>query len=111
MISIIIVPMASIVMFGLMIKDRAHAAVIYGVMLAMLLLGVAVAIVAETAAQRGRGRLARRKRGATSRARRSGTGRSPRRPGRRSRPPRPTARSTRCTTASSPWAAWCRWRS
>ena len=39
-ISIIIVPMASIVMFGLMIKDRAHAAVIYGVMLAMLLVGV-----------------------------------------------------------------------
>ena len=32
-ISIIIIPMASIVMFGLMIKDRAHAAVIYGVML------------------------------------------------------------------------------
>ena len=49
-ISIIIVPMASIVMFGLMIKDRAHAAVIYGVMLTMLLVGVTVAIFAETRA-------------------------------------------------------------
>jgi K+-transporting ATPase ATPase A chain len=47
-ISIIIVPMASIVMFGLMIRERAHAAVIYGVMLAMLLVGATVAIVAET---------------------------------------------------------------
>jgi K+-transporting ATPase ATPase A chain len=46
-ISIIIVPMASIVMFGLLIKDRAHAAVIYGVMLAMLVIGLVVAIGAE----------------------------------------------------------------
>jgi potassium-transporting ATPase potassium-binding subunit len=47
-ISIIIIPMAAIVMFGLMIKDRAHAAVIYGVMLAMLLTGVMVAVFAES---------------------------------------------------------------
>jgi len=47
-ISIIIVPMSSIVMFGLMIKDRAHATVIYGVMLAMLIVGATVAIAAET---------------------------------------------------------------
>jgi K+-transporting ATPase ATPase A chain len=46
-ISIIIIPMSSIVMFGLMIKDRAHATVIYGVMLALLLVGAAVAIGAE----------------------------------------------------------------
>jgi K+-transporting ATPase ATPase A chain len=46
-ISIIIIPMASIVMFGRMIKDRAHATVIYGVMLLMLIAGVAVAIGAE----------------------------------------------------------------
>jgi potassium-transporting ATPase potassium-binding subunit len=46
-ISIVIIPMASIVMFGLLIKDRAHGAVIYGVMLALLLAGVAVAIHAE----------------------------------------------------------------
>ena len=58
MISIIIIPMASIVMFGVMIKDRAHAAVIYGVMLACSWSGVAVAIHAETAAQRGHGRFA-----------------------------------------------------
>ena len=47
-IAIIIIPMAAIVMFGIMIKDRAHAAVIYGVMLAMLLTGAAVAIFAES---------------------------------------------------------------
>jgi K+-transporting ATPase ATPase A chain len=47
-VSIVIIPMASIVMFGRMIKDRAHAAVIYGVMMAMLLTGVVVAILAET---------------------------------------------------------------
>ena len=47
-ISIIIIPMASIVMFGRMIKDRAHATVIYGVMLLMLIVGVAIAIVAES---------------------------------------------------------------
>jgi K+-transporting ATPase ATPase A chain len=49
-ISIIIIPMAAIVMFGLMIKDLAHAAVIYGVMMAMLLVGVTVAIIAESQA-------------------------------------------------------------
>ena len=46
-ISIIIIPMAAIVMFGRMIKDRAHATVIFGVMLALLLAGVGVAIYAE----------------------------------------------------------------
>jgi len=46
-ISIVIIPMSSIVMFGHLIKDRAHAAVIYGVMLLMLLVGVALAIGAE----------------------------------------------------------------
>ena len=35
-----------------MIKDRAHAAVIFGVMLAMLLVGVIVAIAAETSPAR-----------------------------------------------------------
>ena len=39
--------MASIVMFGLMIKDRAHAAVVFGVMMALLLAGVGIAIWAE----------------------------------------------------------------
>jgi K+-transporting ATPase ATPase A chain len=47
-ISIIIIPMASIVMFGKMIKDRGHAVVIYGAMMALLLAGVALAIHAET---------------------------------------------------------------
>jgi K+-transporting ATPase ATPase A chain len=46
-VSIVLIPMASIVMFGLMIKDRAHAAVIYGVMLALLLTGVGIAVWAE----------------------------------------------------------------
>jgi K+-transporting ATPase ATPase A chain len=47
-VSILIIPMASIVMFGILIKDRAHSAVIYGVMLALLATGVVVAILAET---------------------------------------------------------------
>jgi K+-transporting ATPase ATPase A chain len=46
-VSIILVPMAAIVMFGLMIKDRAHAAVVYGVMLALLFTGAGIAIWAE----------------------------------------------------------------
>ena len=46
-VSIIIIPMASIVMFGKMIKDRAHAAVIFGVMLLLLLAGLIVAIGSE----------------------------------------------------------------
>ena len=47
-VSIIIIPMASIVMFGRMIKDRAHATVIFGVMMVLLLAGLALAIHAET---------------------------------------------------------------
>jgi K+-transporting ATPase ATPase A chain len=46
-ISIIIIPMASIVMFGRLIKDHRHGAVVFGVMLALLLAGMAVAIHAE----------------------------------------------------------------
>ncbi len=46
--AIILIPMASIVMFGRLIKDRAHAMVIYGVMLAMLLCGLVIAVLAET---------------------------------------------------------------
>jgi potassium-transporting ATPase potassium-binding subunit len=46
-ISIIVIPMATIVMFGRMIKDRAHALVIYAVMMALLLCGTVVAIHAE----------------------------------------------------------------
>ncbi len=46
-VSIIILPMASIVMFGRMIKDRAHAVVIFGVMMAMLLVGAVVAVRSE----------------------------------------------------------------
>ena len=45
-------------MFGLMLKDRAHAAVIYGVMLAMLVVGVVVAIDAEAQPSAAVGRLA-----------------------------------------------------
>jgi K+-transporting ATPase ATPase A chain len=46
-ISIIIIPMAAIVMFGILIKDKAQAIVIFGVMLALLLTGLAIAIGAE----------------------------------------------------------------
>ena len=40
--------MASLVMFGLMLKNRAHAAVVYGAMLAFLVAGVAVAVRYES---------------------------------------------------------------
>ncbi len=46
-VSILLIPMASIIMFGLMIKDRAHAAVIFGVMLALLLTGIILAVGSE----------------------------------------------------------------
>jgi K+-transporting ATPase ATPase A chain len=46
--SILVLPMSSIVMAGLMLKNRKHAMVIYGVMLTFLLVGVVVAIFAET---------------------------------------------------------------
>ena len=41
---IVVLPMASLVMLGLMLKNRAHAAVVYGAMLAFLLVGVVLAI-------------------------------------------------------------------
>jgi potassium-transporting ATPase potassium-binding subunit len=44
---ITLLPMASLVMLGLMLKNRAHAAVIYGSMLSFLLVGVCVAIYFE----------------------------------------------------------------
>jgi potassium-transporting ATPase potassium-binding subunit len=45
--SIIVLPMACIVMFGVMLRDRAHAAVVFSVMMAMLLVGLTLAIWAE----------------------------------------------------------------
>jgi K+-transporting ATPase ATPase A chain len=45
---IVVLPMSSIVMAGLMIKDKYHAAVLYGVMLTLLLGGVVTAVWAET---------------------------------------------------------------
>jgi K+-transporting ATPase ATPase A chain len=44
---IVALPMASLVMAGLMLKNRRHAAVIYGVMFSLLLAGVVVAVSAE----------------------------------------------------------------
>jgi K+-transporting ATPase ATPase A chain len=46
--SIIIVPMACVVMFGLMLRDRAHAVMIFGVMMVMLLTGLGLALWAES---------------------------------------------------------------
>ncbi len=46
-VSIILVPMATIFMFGRMIRDAKHARVLFLVMLGMLLLGMFVAIGAE----------------------------------------------------------------
>jgi K+-transporting ATPase ATPase A chain len=48
LVSIIILPMSSIVMFGRMLRDRAHATVVYGVMLAFLVAAVAVGVLAES---------------------------------------------------------------
>ena len=44
--AIVLVPMASIVMAGSMLRDAKHAAVLYGVMLAFLVVGVVVAVLA-----------------------------------------------------------------
>ena len=46
--SIVMLPMASIVMAGHMLKNMRHAVVIYGVMLVMLVAGATIAIWAET---------------------------------------------------------------
>jgi K+-transporting ATPase ATPase A chain len=45
---IVMLPMSSIVMAGWMLRNRKHAAVIYGVMLTFLLIGAIVAVWAET---------------------------------------------------------------
>ncbi len=45
--SILILPMASIVMAGFLLRDRKHSMVIFGVMLSLLLVGTVVAIFAE----------------------------------------------------------------
>jgi K+-transporting ATPase ATPase A chain len=44
---IVALPMAGLVMAGLMLRNRRHAALIYGVMLTMLLTGVIIAVSAE----------------------------------------------------------------
>jgi K+-transporting ATPase ATPase A chain len=56
LVSIVVLPMSSIVMAGLMLRNVKHAIVIYGVMLAFLITGAVIAIGAETrpsAATRG----------------------------------------------------------
>ena len=45
--SIVLLPMSSIIMAGIMLRDRKHAAVIFGVMLALLVTGCVAAILAE----------------------------------------------------------------
>ncbi len=47
-VSIVMLPMASIVMAGLMLKNMRHALVLYGVMLAFLLTGAVIAVTAES---------------------------------------------------------------
>ena len=81
--AILALPMASLVMAGLMLRDMRHAMAIYAVMLGLLIVGVVVAVEAEARAERRDGRPGRRPRARTWRARRSGSARSPRRPGRR----------------------------
>ncbi len=81
-VSIVMLPMASLVMFGLMLKNMRHAAVIYGVMLVMLVAGAVIAIWAETKPSAATDGLPVA-RGRTWRARRSASARSPPPPGRR----------------------------
>ena len=45
--SIVVLPMSSLVMAGIMIRDKKHAMVIYGVMLSLLITGTTIAILAE----------------------------------------------------------------
>jgi K+-transporting ATPase ATPase A chain len=47
-VSIVVLPMASIVMLGFMLRNMRHALVIYGVMLTLLLIGATAAIWAES---------------------------------------------------------------
>ena len=49
-VSIIVLPMASIVMAGLMLRNMKHAMVLYGVMLAFLITGAVIGIGAEVKA-------------------------------------------------------------
>ncbi len=54
--AIVLLPMSTLVMFGRMLRDLRHAAVIFGVMLTLLIAGVTVAVLAEVqpgAATRG----------------------------------------------------------
>lgn len=54
--ALVLLPMSSLVMLGLMLRDRKHAAVIYGVMLTFLVVGIVVAVSVEnqpSAAARG----------------------------------------------------------
>jgi K+-transporting ATPase ATPase A chain len=47
-VSIVMLPMASMVMAGLMLRNMRHALVLYGVMLAFLITGAAIAVTAES---------------------------------------------------------------
>ena len=49
LVAIMLIPMGSIVMLGRMLRDKAHARVIYGVMLAFVVVGTTAAIYAEAA--------------------------------------------------------------
>src|SRR5262249_950810 len=46
-VSIVELPMSSLVMLGRMLRNRGHATVVYGVMLSFLVTGVLVAVLAE----------------------------------------------------------------
>ena len=45
--SIVVLPMSSIVMAGIMLRDRKHSMVIFGVMLSLLITGCVIAILSE----------------------------------------------------------------
>jgi K+-transporting ATPase ATPase A chain len=49
LVAIVLLPMGAIALFGLMLRDGRQAAVVFGVMLAMLVAGAVVAVLAEAA--------------------------------------------------------------
>ena len=112
MLAILLIPAAQVFMFGRMVNARRQALPIFGAMLAMFAIGIAVDPPGRAARLAGAARLRRehhrrrrRRAAATWPTRRSATG-SPATPtGRWRRRMPPTARSTAATTRSRPRAA------
>ena len=106
--TIVVLPMASIVMAGLMLKEKKHAAAIYGVMLGMMVTGAAVAIWAESKPSAATEKLAAVVQDANMEGKEARLG--PVAAATWAAMTTGTARSTACTTASTRSPAWYRCR-